>query len=131
MSTIIYTLIYKTVKPLFKILILASEGDTEDNKSYLIGIVVMASILIILLVTVLFVLLQNRKLKVEINNMKKIGKQEPATSNTINDQLKNVIDLGTHDDAATYTELNRTGNNEEDNHLYCHLNAIPEDEAEI
>ena len=102
----------------------------EDGEKYLAGIIVLAIFVIILLVILTYFIYQNRRLK----SSKGIPDNKSKDRNNSKDMYENPDKI--QDDAnceqveneqSTYTALKRTGKDENDDHLYSHLNEVHND----
>ncbi|CAB4027794.1 Receptor-type tyrosine- phosphatase delta [Paramuricea clavata] len=115
-----------------------SEGrsaGTEDGEKYLVGIIVLIILVIILLVALAYFIYQIRRLKSSKANLENKCKDR-NNSKEIDENLDN--DDANYDHAnyeeveneeSTYTALKRPGPGEEENdvHLYAHLNEVHKD----
>ncbi len=115
------------------------EEDSEDDKGYLISIIIMAILLAFLLVIVVYLV---HKIRGLLNAKETLGNQETRntkmmdgicvrqenTQGSLDDGDMNYDDVRTDD--ATYTALNRTGEDDE-NHIYSQLNEMQETEIAI
>jgi uncharacterized membrane protein len=102
----------------------------EDGEKYLVGIIVLAIFVIILLVIVAYFIYQSRRFKSskanpenkseDRNNSKDICENPDKIQDDANyEQVEN--------EESTYTALKRTGKDENDDHLYSHLNEVHKD----
>ena len=108
---------------------------TEDGEKYLVGIIVLIILVIILLVILAYFIYQNRRLK--------SSKANPESKSKDRNNSKEIDENPDNDDAnyedanyeqveneeSTYTALKRPGPGEEENdvHLYAHLNEVHKD----
>ncbi|CAB4035682.1 Hypothetical predicted protein, partial [Paramuricea clavata] len=115
-----------------------AEADSEDDKGYLIGIIVMGIILAILLVLVVYFVYKTRALRAALNRKGTTSNNGPSnatmtdgiyeqpdntTGKTENENYEEVGD-------ATYTALNRTAKEDED-HFYSHLHEMQQNETGV
>ena len=102
----------------------------DDGEKYLVGIIVLAALLIISLVILTYFIYQNRRLKSskanpenksrDRNNSKDIYENPDKIQDDANyEQVEN--------EQSTYKGLEKTGKEENDDHLYSHLNEVHKD----
>jgi Na+-transporting methylmalonyl-CoA/oxaloacetate decarboxylase gamma subunit len=102
----------------------------EDGEKYLAGIIVLAIFVIILLVILAYFIYQIRRLK----SLKANPENKSRDRNNSKDIYENpdkIKDDANYEDVeseqSTYTALKRTGKEENDDHLYAHLNEVNND----
>ena len=106
---------------------------TEDGEKYLVGIIVLIILVVILLVILAYFIYQNRRLKSskanpeskskDRNNSKEIGGNPDNDDANYEDANYEEVE----NEESTYTALKRTGEEENDGHLYAHLNEVHKD----
>ena len=102
----------------------------EDGEKYLVGIIVLAILLVISLVIIAYLTYQNRRPK----SLKANPEDKSRDRNNSKDIYENpdkIKDDANYEDVeseqSTYTALKRTGKEENDDHLYAHLNEVNND----
>jgi FtsZ-interacting cell division protein ZipA len=101
----------------------------EDGEKYLVGIIVGLIILVIILLVILaYFIYQNRR--------RKSSKANPENKSKDKNNSEDIYENPDNDDAnyeeveneeSTYTALKRTGEEENDGHLYAHLIGVHTD----
>jgi hypothetical protein len=102
----------------------------EDGEKYLVGIIVLAILLVISFVIIAYLTYQNRRPK----SLKANPDDKSRDRNNSKDIYENpdkIKDDANYEDVeseqSTYTALKRTGKEENDDHLYAHLNEVNND----
>ena len=86
---------------------------TDGGEKYLAGIIVLAILLAISVVIIAYFIYQNRrKISTDID-------ENPDNGDANDEHVE--------DEQSTYTALNRAANEENDDHLYTHLNEVHHD----
>ena len=102
----------------------------DDGENFLAGIIVLAALLVISFVIIAYLTYQNRRLKSskanpenksrDRNNSKDIYENPDKIQDDANyEQVEN--------EQSTYKGLEKTGEEENDDHLYSHLNEVHKD----
>jgi biopolymer transport protein ExbB/TolQ len=102
----------------------------DDGENFLAGIIVLAALLVISFVRIAYLTYQNRRLKSskanpenksrDRNNSKDIYENPDKIQDDANyEQVEN--------EQSTYKGLEKTGEEENDDHLYSHLNEVHND----
>ena len=99
----------------------------ENDEKYLAGIIVLAILLVILCVILAYYIYQIRRLKSSKANPENKDK-ERNNSKDIYENPDKVKDDGNYEqvenEQSTYTALNRSRKDENDDHFYAHLNEV-------
>ncbi len=100
----------------------------ENDEKYLAGIIVLAILLVILCVILAYFIYQNRRLKSSKENPDDNKDKERNDSKDIYEDPDKVKDDGNYEqvenEQSTYTALNRSRKDENDDHSYAHLNEV-------
>ena len=102
----------------------------EDGEKYLAGIIVLAIFVIILLVILAYFIYQIRRLKLSKANPENKSKDRNNSKDIYEnpDKIKDDANYEqVENEQSTYTALKRTGKDENDDHLYSHLNEVQKD----
>jgi hypothetical protein len=102
----------------------------EDGENFLVGIMVLGILLVISFAIIAYLIYQNRRPKSlkanpenkskDRNNSKDIYENPDKIKDDANyEQVEN--------EQSTYTALKKTGKDENDDHLYSHLNEVHKD----
>ena len=106
-------------------------GAEDAGGKYLVaGIIVLAILLVVSFVINAYLIYQNRRLKSSKENPENKDKGR-NNSQDIHENPQTVKDDGNYEqvenEQSTYTALNRSGMEENDDHLYTHLNEVGSD----
>ena len=106
-------------------------GAEDAGGKYLVaGIIVLAILLVISFVIIAYLICQIRRFKSSKENPENKDK-ERNNSQDIHENPATVKDDGNYEqvenEQSTYTALNRSGMEENDDHLYTHLNEVGSD----
>ena len=101
-----------------------------DCKEYLVGMTILVILLIISFAIIVYLSYQNHLLKSsKQHNQTEQDNQSKVRTNSICENAGE--DDGNYEEVeneeSTYTALKRTGNEENDDHEYTHLNEVPAD----
>jgi cytoskeletal protein RodZ len=102
----------------------------EDGEKYLVGIIVLAILLVISFVILAYFIYQNRRLKSSKSNPENKSKDRNNSKDIYEnpDKIKDDANYEqVENEQSTYTALKRTGKDENDDHLYSHLNEVHKD----
>ena len=107
-------------------------GAEDAGGKYLVaGIIVLAILLVVSFVIIAYLIYQNRRLKSSKANLDNNKDKERNNSQDIHENPETVKDDGNYEqvenEQSTYTALNRSGMEENDDHLYTHLNEVGSD----
>ncbi len=106
-------------------------GAEDAGGKYLVaGIIVLAILLVISFVIIAYLIYQNRRLKSSKENPENKDK-ERNNSQDIHENPETVKDDGNYEqvenEQSTYTALNRSRKDENDDHFYAPLNEVHKD----
>ena len=100
----------------------------QTEEEYLAGIIVLAILLVISLAITAYFIYENCR--------SKSLKENPENKNKEKNDSKDIYENPVKDDGnyeqveqSTYTALKKPGERNDDNHVYCHLNEVQEDNA--
>ena len=102
----------------------------EDGEKYLAGIIVLAILLVISIAIIAYITYQNRRLKSSKANPENKSKDRNNSKDIYENPDKIQDDANyeqVENEESTYTALKRTGKDENDDHLYSHLNEVHKD----
>ena len=105
-------------------------GAEDAGGKYLVGMIVLAILLVILCVILAYFIYRIRRLKLPKENSENKSK-ERNNSKDIYENPEKVKDDGNYEqvenEQSTYTALNRSRKDENDDHFYAHLNEVHKD----
>ena len=104
----------------------------DDGENFLAGIIVLAILLVISLVILTYFIYQNRRLKSSKANPENNCKSKDRNnSKDIYENPDKIQDDANYEqvenEQSTYKGLEKTGKEENDDHLYSHLNEVHKD----
>jgi flagellar basal body-associated protein FliL len=108
----------------------SDENDDGGDKYLVIGIIVLAILLGISFVIIAYFIYQNRRLKSSASNPENKSKDRNNSKDIYENPDKIQDDANyeqVENEQPTYTALKRTGKDENDDHLYSHLNEVHKD----
>ena len=99
----------------------------ENGEKYLAGIIVLAILLLISFVIIAYLIYRIRRLKSSKENSENKSKERNNSKDIYENPVKDGNYEQVENEQSTYTALNRSRKDENDDHFYAHLNEVHKD----